>query len=115
MALLPTIEPKNINEAYEDLHWNKAMQEEIEQSEKSGTWELVSRPKNKNFIQTKWIYINKMNEEGEIVRNKSILVCKGYAQVEGVDFNEKFSPVSRMEAIRMLFSYSCFKNFKAYY
>ena len=54
-ALLSTIEPKNINEAYEDLHWNKAMQEEIEQIERSGTWELVSRPKDKNFIGTKWI------------------------------------------------------------
>ena len=56
-----------------------------------------------------------MNEEGEIVRNNSILVCKGYARVEGVDFNETFSPISRMEAIRMFFSYSCFKNFKVYY
>ena len=115
VVLLSTIEPKNINEAYEDLHWNKAMQEDIEQIERSGTWELVSRPKDENFIGTKWIYINKMKEEGEIVRNNSILVCKGYAQVEGVDFNETFSPVSQMEAIRMFFSYSCFKNFKVYY
>ena len=56
-----------------------------------------------------------MNEEGEIVRNNSILVCKGYAQVEGVDFNETFPPVSRMEAMRMFFSYSCLKKFKVYY
>ena len=56
-----------------------------------------------------------MNEEGEIVRNKSILVCKGYAQVEGVELNENVSPISRMEATRMFFSYSSFKNFKVYY
>jgi hypothetical protein len=55
-----------------------------------------------------------MNEQGQIVRNKSILVCKGYAQVEGQDFDETFAPVEILEAIIMFLSYACHKNFKVY-
>jgi hypothetical protein len=55
------------------------MKEELDQIEKNQTWELVLRPKNKNFIGTKWVYKNKMNENGQVIRNKAILVCKGYA------------------------------------
>ena len=114
MALLSTIEPKNFKEAYEDENWNKAMQEEVTQIKKTGTWELVCHPKDKNINGTKWIFRNKLNENGEVIRNKARLVCKGYAQVEGIDFDETFAPVARMEAIRMFPAYSCFNNFKVY-
>ena len=90
------------------------MSDELSQIKKSGTWELIPRPKDKNIIGTKWVFKNKMNEEGKIVKNKARLVCKGYAQVKGVDFDETFAPVARMEAIRMFLAYSCFKNFKVY-
>jgi hypothetical protein len=60
---------------------------------------LVPRPKNKNVIGTKCVFINKLNEDGEVTRNKARLVCKGYAQVEGIDFEETFPPVARIEAI----------------
>lgn len=90
------------------------MKEELNQIEKSGTWELVPRPKNKNVIGTKWVFKNKLNENGEIIRNKVKLVCKGYAQVEGEDFDETFGLVDRMEAIKLFISYSCFNNFKVY-
>ena len=90
------------------------MEEELDQIQKNETWELVPRPKNKNVIGTKWIFRNKLNEEGQVTRNKARLVCKGYAQVEGIDFDETFAPVARMEAIRMFLAYSCFKNFKVY-
>ena len=63
------------------------MNDELSQIKKSGTWELIPRPKDKNIICTKWVFKNKMNEEGKIVKNKARLVCKGYAQVEGVDFD----------------------------
>jgi hypothetical protein len=53
------------------------MDEELDKIEKNDTWELVTRPKNKNVIDTKWVYRNKLNENGHITRNKSILVCKG--------------------------------------
>jgi hypothetical protein len=60
---------------------------------------LVPRPKNKNVIGTKWVFKNKLNEDGKVARNKYRLVCKGYTHVEGIDFKETFAPVSKMEAI----------------
>ena len=62
------------------------MNDELDQLEKNQTWELVPRPKGINFIGTKWVFENKFNEVGQVIRNKSRLVCKGYVQVEGVDF-----------------------------
>jgi hypothetical protein len=109
------IEPNNFEEANKDEFWNKAMDEELDQIEKNDTWELVPRPKNKNVIGTKWVFINKLNEDGQVTRNKARLVCKGYAQVEGINFEETFSPVSRMEAIRLLLAYACSKNIKVYH
>jgi hypothetical protein len=90
------------------------MDEELDQIEKNDTWELVPRPKNKNVIGTKWVFRNKLNEDGQVTRNKARLVCKGYAQVEGIDFQETFSLVSRMEAICWLLAYACSKNIKMY-
>ena len=90
------------------------MDEELDQIEKNDIWELVPRPKDKNVIGTKWVYKNKLNEDGQIIRNKAILVCKGYAQVEGIDFEEIFSPVARMEAIWLILAYACSKNIKVY-
>jgi hypothetical protein len=99
LALLSIIEPNNVEEARKDELWNKAMDEELIQIEKNDTWELASRPKNKNVIVTKWVFINKLNEYGHVTRNKSRLVCKGYAQVEGIEFEVTFSPIARMESI----------------
>jgi hypothetical protein len=90
------------------------MDEELDQIEKNDTWELVPRLKNKNVIGTKWVFRNKLNEDGQVTRNKSRLVCKGYAQIEGINFEETFSPVARMEAIHLLLAYACSKFFKVY-
>ena len=90
------------------------MNEELEKIEKNNTWELVPRPHDKNIIGTKWIFKNKLNKNGEVIRNKARLVCKGYAQQEGIDFEEIFAPVARLEAIRMFFSLSSFQKFKVY-
>ena len=90
------------------------MNEELDQIEKNQTWELFPRPANKNFVGTKWVFKNKFNEYGKVIRNKARLVCKGYAQVEGIYFEETFAPVARLEAIRMFLAFSCYKNFKAY-
>ena len=90
------------------------MNEELNQIEKNQTWELVPRSKNKNVIGTKWVFKNKVNEDGQVIRNKSRLVCKGYAQVEGVDFEETFAPVAILEAIRMFLVFSSYKKFKVY-
>ena len=77
------------------------MKEELDQIVKNETWELVPRPKIKNVIGTKWVFKNKMNEQGEVVRNKAKLVCKGYSQKEGIDYEETYALVARMEAVRM--------------
>jgi hypothetical protein len=90
------------------------MDEELDQIEKNDTWELVPRPKNKNVIDTKWVFRNKLNEDGQVTRNKARLVGKGYAQIEGIDFEETFAPVVRMEVIRLLLSYACSTNVKVF-
>ena len=87
------------------------MNQELDQIEKNQTWELVPRPKNKNVIGTKWVY-KKMNENGKVIKNKARLVCKGYAQVEGVDYEETFAPVARLEAIRMFLAFSSYRKLK---
>ena len=79
----------------------------MSQIKKNETWELVPRPEDKNIIGTKWVFKNKMNEDGQIIRNKAKLVCKGYLQIEGIDFEETFTPVARLEAIE------CFWNLLA--
>ena len=71
------------------------MEEELIQIENNETWELVPRPKDKNVIVTKWVFRNKLNEDEQVTRNKAKLVCKGYAQVEGIDFEETFAPIAR--------------------
>ena len=77
------VEPKNFNEASKYVNWLKSLNEELDHIEKNNTWGLVPRHADKNVIGSKWVFKNKMNEQGQIVRNKSRLVCKEYAQVEG--------------------------------
>ena len=90
------------------------MKEELSQIEKNKTWKLAPRPEDKNVIGAKWVFRDKLDENGKISRNKARLVCKGYAQIEGVDFDETFAPVARIEAIRIFLAYSAFKGFKMY-
>ena len=114
LALLSTIESNSFEEANEGELWNKAMDEELHQIEKNETWELVPRPRYKNVISTNWVFRNKLNEDGEVARSKARLVCKGYTQVEGIDFEETFFQVSIMEAIQLILSYAFSKNIKVY-
>uniref|UniRef100_A0A2N9J511 CCHC-type domain-containing protein n=1 Tax=Fagus sylvatica TaxID=28930 RepID=A0A2N9J511_FAGSY len=114
MAFLSQIEPKNINEAIEDESWILAMQEELNQFERNKVWTLAPRPKDHSVIGTKWVFRNKKDEEGIIVRNKARLVAQGYNQEEGIDYGETYAPVARLEAIRMLLAFACFKNFKLF-
>jgi hypothetical protein len=112
--MLSLTKPKTFAAASKDEDWIKSMNQELDQIEKNQTSELVSRPKDKNVVGTKWIFKNKVNEESQIIRNKTRLVCKGYAQVEGIDFEETFSLVDILEAIKMFLAFECFKNFKIY-
>ncbi|XP_019099668.1 PREDICTED: uncharacterized protein LOC109132493 [Camelina sativa] len=89
------------------------MEEELEQFEHNDVWELVRRPVNVNIIGTKWIFKNKIDESGVVVQNKARLVAQGYTQIEGVDFEETFAPVARLESIRLFLGMACILNFKA--
>jgi hypothetical protein len=77
-------------------------------------WTLVPRPSDHNVIGTKWIFKNKSDEHGTVIRNKARLVAQGYTQIEGVDFDETFAPVACLESIRILLSIACHLGFKLY-
>ena len=106
------IEPKNTDAALIDEYWINTMYEELHQFERNKVWHLVPRPLNGSVIGTKWVYRNKINEEGKIVRNKARLVVKGYNQEFRIDFEESFAPVARLEAIRILLAYASSKDFQ---
>ncbi|KAK2378545.1 putative mitochondrial protein [Trifolium repens] len=108
------MEPKNVKEALKDEYWIEAMQEELNQFTRSEVWDLVPRPNGVNVIGTKWVYKNKTDEKGVITRNKARLVAQGYTQVEGLDFDETFAPVARLEAVRLLLGVACILKFKLY-
>ncbi|KAK8916909.1 hypothetical protein KSP39_PZI022417 [Platanthera zijinensis] len=108
------MEPKKFEEAIQDQYWIDAMQEELNQFRRCNVWELVPKPRGHNIIGTKWIYRNKLDESGIIVKNKSRLVAKGYRQEEGIDFDQTFAPVARLEAIRIFLAYAAYQDFKVY-
>ena len=80
----------------------------------SKVWTLVPRPKHHPIIGAKWVFRNKMNDQGFITRNKTRLVAKGYNQEEDIDYDETFAPVATLEAIRMLLAFASFMDFKLY-
>nr|GEZ28151.1 hypothetical protein [Tanacetum cinerariifolium] len=108
-------EPKNIKEAMADSAWIESMQEELHQFDRLDIWELVDRPLYTNVINLKWLWKNKHDEENTVIRNKSCLVAKGYAQKEGVGFEESFAPVARLEAVRLFIAYAAHKSFTIYH
>ena len=101
-----------MKDALDNKSWIEAMNEEIEQIKRNNTWTLVPRPKDKNVIGTKWVFKNKLNEDGEVSKKKARLVCKGYSQEEGIDYDETFSPVARLEGVITLLAYATHRGFK---
>nr|GEX07437.1 reverse transcriptase domain-containing protein [Tanacetum cinerariifolium] len=91
-----------------------ALTEELHQFNRLDVWELVYRPLCKNVINMKWLWKNKRDEKNTVIRNKCRLVAKGYAQKEGVDFEESFAPVARLEAVRLFIGYDAHKSFTVY-
>nr|GFC32792.1 retrovirus-related Pol polyprotein from transposon TNT 1-94 [Tanacetum cinerariifolium] len=91
-----------------------ALTEELHQFDRLNVWELVDRPLCKNVINKKWLWKNKRDEENTVIRNKSRLVAKGYAQKKGIDFEESFAPVARLEVVRLLIAYAAHKSFTVY-
>jgi hypothetical protein len=107
------VEPKKVFEALEDPDWFDAMHEELNNFKRNNVWVLVEKPREcRNVIGTKWIFKNKQDEHGIIVRNKARLVAQGFSQVEGIDFGETYAPVARLESICILLAYTTHHNFK---
>ncbi|KAK1609765.1 hypothetical protein QYE76_033438 [Lolium multiflorum] len=112
-AYISLVEPKKVFEALEDSDWLEAMHEELNNFKRNKVWTLVEKPKEcRNVIGTKWIFKNKQDEFGNVVRNKARLVAQGFSQVEGIDFGETYAPVARLESIRILLAYASHHNFK---
>jgi hypothetical protein len=101
-----SIEPYRIEDALRDPDWVVAMQEDLNNFTMNEVWHLVPRP-NQNVVGTKWVFYNKM-------RNKARLVAKEYSQVEGLDFDETYAPVARLESNRILLAYATHHGFKLY-
>ncbi|GJU87861.1 putative ribonuclease H-like domain-containing protein [Tanacetum coccineum] len=99
---------------FEEHAMIKEMQKELLQFRLQKFWRLVDLPKGKHAIGTKWVYRNKKDERGIVVRNKARLVAQGYTQEEGIDYDEVFAPVARIEAIRLFLAYASFMGFIMY-
>jgi hypothetical protein len=95
-----------------DIDWVNAMHEELNNFKRNQVWELVERPKDHNVIGIKWVFRNKQDQDGIVVRNKARLVSQCYTQVEGLDFRETYAPVVRLEAIRILLANAYAQNIK---
>ncbi|GJT97583.1 retrovirus-related pol polyprotein from transposon TNT 1-94 [Tanacetum coccineum] len=108
------IEPKNFKQAMIEPSWINAMQEEIHEFKRLQVWELVLCPDKVLLIKLKWIYKVKTNEFGGVLKNKARLVAQGFRQEEGIDFEESFAPVARIEAIRIFIANSAHKNMTIY-
>jgi hypothetical protein len=112
-SLFSSMEPFNVEDALHDLDCVVVMQEELNNFKRNQVWSLVKRPKQ-NIIDTKWAFHNKQDEYEIITRNKVRLVAKGYSQVEGLNFDETFSSIARLESIRILIAYATHHDFKLY-
>ncbi|GKA52164.1 retrovirus-related pol polyprotein from transposon TNT 1-94 [Tanacetum coccineum] len=113
-AFLTSIEPKTYKDALTHSCWIKAMQEELHEFEHLEVWELVPRPDKVMVITLKWIYKVKLDELGGILQNKARLVARGYRQEEGINFEESFAPVVRLEDVRIFLVFAAHMNMIVY-
>ncbi|GJY55734.1 retrovirus-related pol polyprotein from transposon TNT 1-94 [Tanacetum coccineum] len=113
-AFISSVELKTYKDALTQSCWIEAMQEELNEFERLEVWELVPRPDKVMVITLKWIYKVKLDELGGILKNKARLVARGYRQEEGIDFEESFAPVARLDAIRIFLAYAAHMNMVVY-
>ncbi|XP_075109129.1 uncharacterized protein LOC142180922 [Nicotiana tabacum] len=107
---IATKEPLSYEEAMTKPRWIEAMDQELNALKKNGTWSLVDLPKGKVPIRCKWVFKIKYKESGEIERFKARLVTKGYDQIEGLDYQETFSPVVKMVTVRVVLALAAAHN-----
>ncbi|GJY11495.1 retrovirus-related pol polyprotein from transposon TNT 1-94 [Tanacetum coccineum] len=113
-CFISTIEPKNVNEAFGDESWIVAMQEQLNQFVANDVWELLPQPRNMTIIGTKWVFRNMLDDNGIVSQNKVRLVAQGYNQQKGIDYDETYAPVARLDSIRILLAYACALDFKLF-
>ncbi|GJW65437.1 putative ribonuclease H-like domain-containing protein [Tanacetum coccineum] len=113
-CLLSQMEPKKPVQALKEPSLVEAMQDELLQFKLLKVWTLVDLPRDKWAIGTKWVFRNKKDERGIVVKNKARLVAQGHTQEEGIDYDEVFAPVARIKAIRLFLAYDSFKDFVVY-
>jgi hypothetical protein len=99
--VLKTLDPETFAEASVHSDWDAVMNEEYHCLMVNDTWDLVPLPKGRKLVRCKWFYRNKYASYGSLERNKARLVSKGFSQVEGIDYNETFSPVDKMNSIHL--------------
>jgi hypothetical protein len=112
-SFVSSTKPFRVEEALQDPDWVLTMQEELNNFKRNEAWRLVPHPKQ-NGVGTKWVFRNKKDEHGVVTRNKARLMAKGYAQVAGLDFEETFAPMARLEPIRILLAYVAHHSFKLF-
>jgi hypothetical protein len=98
-------DPRTVREVVDSEDENlykRAMNEEMESSDKNEAWDLVEFPAGRKPIGRKWVFKKKLNVEGKVEKYKARLVAKGYSQIEGIDFGEIFSPVAKLTSIRFM-------------
>jgi len=108
-------EPPSFAAAEQEACWRAAMLEEMAAVEENRTWELVDPPIGCRPIGLKWVFKVKRNERGEVVWHKARLVAKGFVQREGIDFEEVFAPVARMESVRLLLALAAVRSWKVHH
>ncbi|KAJ9544669.1 hypothetical protein OSB04_024376 [Centaurea solstitialis] len=114
VSFLSEHEPTKVDEVLPDPSWVSAMQEELAEFERNLVWTLVHKPSRKTIIGVKWVFRNKLDEHGIVIRNKARLVAQGYRQEEGIDYDETFAPIARLEAIRLFLAYAAHMNSQVY-
>jgi len=112
--LLETLSLITANTWLKDESWVVVMHDKLNQFIRNDVWSLVPKTDGMNFIGTKWVFRNKLDEVGVITRNKARLVAKGYIQEEGIDYDETFAHVARLEDVRLLLSFACMSGFKLF-
>nr|GEY44996.1 Gag-Pol polyprotein [Tanacetum cinerariifolium] len=113
-SVLSKFEPKNFKSTITKDCWFQAMQDEIQEFDRLQVWELVPQPDCVMIIALKWIYKVKLDEYGDVLKNKARLVAKGYRQEEGIDFEESFAPIARIEAIHIFIANAASRNITIY-
>ncbi|GJS27114.1 retrovirus-related pol polyprotein from transposon TNT 1-94 [Tanacetum coccineum] len=113
-SVLSKVEPKNFKSVVTEDYWFQPMQDEIHEFDRLDVWELVPHPDCAMIIALKWIYKVKFDEYGDVLKNKAHLVAKGYCQEEGLDFEESFTPVAKLEVIRIFLAHAASKNMTVY-